>query len=96
MSSFQIITIAFFATIFVYFLVWLMTFAIVEAMGLGKDILKKLQTALKILGLIYFIPIILLLYGFHYSPWLFSIVFLVCIALTYPSYRIFRWHIWKT
>ncbi len=88
MSVFSTILVAILATAYVYFLVWLLTYAIRSLMNAELKIQKKVQKLLKFLGIIYFFPIVMALISFVYFPRAFSLILLIIIFSIYPSYRL--------
>ena len=88
MSIFSTILIAIFATGFIYLLVGLLAYAVGSCMKAEPRIRKKVQKLLIILGIIYFIPIVLALISLVYFPIGFSLILLTIFLSTYPSYKL--------
>ena len=88
MSVFSTILIAIFATGFIYLLVGLLAYAVGSCMKAELRIRKKVQKLLIILGIIYFIPIVLALISLVYFPIGFSLILLTIFFSTYPSYKL--------
>lgn len=88
MSNFSTIILAILATAFVYFLVGLLTYVVGSHMNAEVKIRKKVKRLLKILGIIYFFPIVLALISLVYFPIAFAFILLTIFFSTYPSYRL--------
>ena len=88
MSIFSTILIAIFATGFIYLLVGLLAYAVGSCMRAELRIRKRVQKLLIILGIIYFIPIVLALISLVYFPIGFSLILLTIFFSTYPSYKL--------
>ena len=88
MSVFSTILIAIFATGFIYLLIGLLAYAVGSCMRAELKIRKRVQKLLIILGMIYFIPIVLALISLVYFPIGFSLILLTIFFSTYPSYKL--------
>ena len=88
MSVFSTILIAIFATGFIYLLVGLLAYAVGSCMKAELRIRKRVQKLLIILGIIYFIPIVLALISLVYFPIGFNLILLTIFFSTYPSYKL--------
>ena len=88
MSIFSTILIAIFATGFIYLLIGLLAYAVGSCMRAELKIRKRVQKLLIILGIIYFIPIVLTLISLVYFPIGFSLILLTIFFSTYPSYKL--------
>ena len=88
MSVFSTILIAIFATGFIYLLVGLLAYAVGSCMKAELRIRKRVQKLLIILGIIYFIPIVLTLISLVYFPIGFNLILLTIFFSTYPSYKL--------
>lgn len=88
MSVFSIILIAIFATGFIYLLVGLLAYAVRSCIKAEPRIRKRVQELLIILGIIYFIPVVLALISLVYFPIGFNLILLTIFFSTYPSYKL--------
>ena len=88
MFVFSTILLAILATAFIYFFVGLLAYAIGSHMKAELRIWKKVKKLLKILGIIYFIPIVFALISLVYFPIGFSLILLTIFFSTYPSYKL--------
>ena len=88
MSVFSSFFLAILATAFIYLFVLLLAYSVGSYMKAELRIRKKVKKLLIILGIIYFIPIVLALISLVYFPIGFSLILLTIFFSTYPSYKL--------